>query len=85
MMKNLLSSICAAIIISYAIQLNADRMSGNCKAGAFNGNGTMIDAKGNMYIGRFKGGAKYGNGTLYVSNGEIVRIGRWENGEFVGE
>lgn len=49
------------------------------------GEGTYTWANGDKFVGQFVDGMREGEGILYDPQGNIVRTGRWEKDEYVGE
>ena len=48
-----------------------------------NGQGTLTFASGNKYVGEFRDDKSHGQGTSYTRDGEAIRNGVWQGGDFV--
>ena len=60
------------------------RYTGEFKNGKINGYGTFIYTDSSMYVGWWKDGYYNGEGTMYVNNPRDIRIGLWQEGEYLG-
>ena len=57
-------------------QLYAQCTNGDCD----NGNGRLLYANGDRYLGEFKNGVSHGRGAYYYANGDLYK-GEFKNGE----
>jgi hypothetical protein len=61
-----------------------EKYVGHFKKGKFDGEGCLVDNKGNIYNGSFKNGIKEGKGTLQLINGDFYD-GEFINGNYNGK
>ncbi len=61
-----------------------EKYVGYFKKGKFDGEGCLVDNKGNIYNGSFKNGIKEGKGTLQLVNGDYYE-GEFINGNYNGK
>jgi hypothetical protein len=59
------------------------RYFGEWKAGARNGQGTMIYSDGRQYVGQFKDGTMDGTGKMTYPDGTVEQ-GMWQGDKFEG-
>ena len=64
---------------------NGDRYEGTSKNNARHGKGTMYWKNGTKFIGKWKNNKQHGKGKLFDAEGNIVKAGVWENGEFTAK
>ena len=61
---------------------------GEFRDGQRNGQGTYTYASGDVYVGEFKDDERNGQGTLTFGPGDfegIIYVGRWMDGEYIGQ
>jgi hypothetical protein len=46
--------------------------------------GVYIDKNGEKYEGQFKDNQKHGYGILYDKNGKKIKMGEWQEDDFIG-
>jgi hypothetical protein len=56
-----------------------DSYYGHFVGGRFDGVGRYTSREGLVFVGEFVAGRRQGRGVEYSRNGEVVRLGRWDN------
>jgi len=62
---------------------NGERYEGTSKNSTRHGKGTMYWKDGTKFSGKWKNNLQNGKGKLFDAEGNIVKVGVWENGKFV--
>jgi hypothetical protein len=67
----------------YSWETTSTEYKGEWKESKRNGYGVLTFTNGDKYEGEWKNGKMDGYGILYDINGKKIKIGKWENGEFI--